>query len=235
MINQFSKLTLIEKETLHNLNKFILEDNSYSCADITIHFRNIKQALIEFIDQSDILLGAVAWVTEKEVLEALIKKQSQLVIQKEDFLRPDLKQTLSEKERNLLQFLYGQFKFSYSTLHFSNDIFTLSKDDIYELEPIRAFGYLTQKLRYCTPKMHNKFLISASFDPQTKKVIPHKVWTGSANFTAMSMYSLENAITINHSAIAKHYMREYESIYALSDKLDWKTIWTSPFLMDKGD
>ena len=77
--------------------------------------------------------------------------------------------------------------------------------------------------------MHNKFLIFCSFDVNTNKIMPKKVWSGSANLTEMSMYSLENAILIDNEIIAMQYLKEYEYIYSLSESLNWDSTWSSPF------
>jgi hypothetical protein len=50
-----------------------------------------KDRLIRLIRQADIVLGCVAWVTSESILKALAEKKGvSLIVQKEDFLRPDL-------------------------------------------------------------------------------------------------------------------------------------------------
>ena len=69
------------------------QDHGGKLGDTEVIFRNIKERLIEVIETSDqegLILGAVAWLTDYDVLEALARKNSAIVVQKEDFLRPDI-------------------------------------------------------------------------------------------------------------------------------------------------
>ena len=163
------------------------------------------------------------------LLEAMSKKPCQIVLQKEDFLRPDMEVILSRSSKLKLREAYNNLSFEYTSVSFSNKIFELSYDEIFDIEPVRCFGLLTEKMKHCSPKMHNKFLIFCEFDTNTNKIKPKKVWSGSANLTEMSMYSLENAILIDNETIALQYLKEYEYIYYLSESLNWDSTWVSPF------
>lgn len=219
----------IDLENIANFNELIHTDHSYKNGDITVHFRNLKESLLSEINDSEIVLGAVAWLTDHDILEAISKKPCQLVLQKEDFLRPDMEVSLSNKSKLELKKAYDKISFEYTSINFSNKVLELSYDEIFDIEPVRCFGYLTDKYRHCSPKMHNKFLIFAKFDTDSKKIKATKVWSGSANLTEMSMHSLENAILIEDEVIAAQYLKEYEYIYYLSESLNWDSTWTSPF------
>lgn len=221
--------TEIELENIANFNELIKADYSINSKDLTVYFRDLKKHLISQINNAEIVLGAVAWLTDIDILEALSRKPCQIVLQKEDFLRPDMELTLSSNSKKVLRDAYKKLSFNYNTRNFSNKAYELTFDGIYEVEPIRCFGYLMEKYRHCSPKMHNKFLVFAELDDKLKKIKAKKVWSGSANFTKMSMYSLENAILINNEDIASQYLKEYEYIYYLSESLDWNSSWTSPF------
>lgn len=82
-----------------NLNNFQKVDNKTTSGNVTVFFRDLKRHLIESIKKYDMILGAVAWITDYEILEELSKKKSLLVIQKEDFLRPDMKSKLSTNDK----------------------------------------------------------------------------------------------------------------------------------------
>lgn len=59
-------------------------------AHATVFFRDLKTRLIEQINRADYVFGCVAWLTDHDILTALGKKRGvQLLVQKEDFLRPD--------------------------------------------------------------------------------------------------------------------------------------------------
>lgn len=222
-------LDLIEMETLRNLNSLIHSNHSIHSNGISIIFREVKPLLISLIQESEIVLGAVAWLTDIDILKALSKTKCQIILQKEDFLRPDMDSSSEKYNETILRTHYDNLKFPLKTINFESKILELSYDNIFDIEPVRCFGYFNEKLRHCTPKMHNKFLIFATFDKVTQKIIPKKVWTGSANFTTMSMHSLENCVIIDDEIIAKQYMKEYEYIYSLSETLNWTHSWVSPF------
>lgn len=210
---------------MKNLNSLIKNDHSIKSGNIEIVFRKIKERLIQEIDKSDLVFGAVAWLVDKDVLKALSFKQCQIVLQKEDFLRPDLAEFLSDKDKKCLQDLYQDLSCNLNTTQFQGKIVDLVRYGIFDLQPVTCFGYYNQRLRHCTPKMHNKFFIFATLDKYTNKVEPQKVWTGSANITQMSMLSLENGVIIDDKDIANSYMKEYEQIYFISDKLNWNSNW----------
>lgn len=219
----------IDLENIENFNELIHTDYSHRSGNITVHFRGIKEKLLSEIKESEIILGAVAWLTDHDILEEISKKPCQILLQKEDFLRPDMEVSLSNGSKLKLKKAYDEISFDYTSMNFSNKIMELSYDDIFDIEPVRCFGYLTDKYRHCSPKMHNKFLIFAEFDIDSKKIKAKKVWSGSANLTVISMHSLENAILIEDEIIATQYLKEYEYIYYLSESLNWDSTWASPF------
>lgn len=219
----------IDLENIANFNELIGTDHSFKDGDVSVYFRGLKDRLISEINNSEIVLGAVAWLTDYDLLEAMSKKPCQIVLQKEDFLRPDMEVILSRSSKLKLREAYNNLSFEYTSVSFSNKIFELSYDEIFDIEPVRCFGLLTEKMKHCSPKMHNKFLIFCEFDTNTNKIKPKKVWSGSANLTEMSMYSLENAILIDNETIALQYLKEYEYIYYLSESLNWDSTWVSPF------
>jgi hypothetical protein len=220
-----SEMKLIEGEIKYNLNELVDDNNSCKSNNIEVVFRDIKSRLISLIEESDIVLGAVAWLTDKDILESLKKVQCQITLQKEDFLRPDLKPHLNEEDKVCLKDLYDSLTCNLKTNHFHSKIYELSKDNILDINPITCFGYFNSNLRHCTPKMHNKFFVFAKLDEELNKVKASKVWTGSANITNMSMSSLENGVIISDEIIAWHYLKEYEHIYSLSENLDWNADW----------
>lgn len=165
-----SNFNEIELENIANFNDLIKTNYSINSRELTVYFRDLKDHLISEINNAEIVLGAVAWLTDIDILEALSKKPCQIVLQKEDFLRPDIELTLSNNSKKELRDAYKKLHFDYDTRNFSNKIYELSFDDIYEIDPIRCFGYLTDKYRHCSPKMHNKFLVFAEIDNMFEKI-----------------------------------------------------------------
>src|ERR1700674_1415082 len=57
---------------------------------VRVFFKNLEDHLIQYIREADIVVGCVAWFTSPRILKALSKvKGVSIVVQKEDFLRPD--------------------------------------------------------------------------------------------------------------------------------------------------
>src|ERR1700737_4595445 len=56
-----------------------------------VFFRNIEQKVLSYIKEYPIVVGCVAWFTNENILKALAKKEGvSILVQKEDFLRPDI-------------------------------------------------------------------------------------------------------------------------------------------------
>src|SRR5690606_41580751 len=98
-------------------NEMIVSQNNSTKIDsptfdsVETHFRNIEQTLInkilEFKD--DLIVGCVAWLTYYRILNALAKcKNVQIVVQKEDFLRPDMNYKNKSDWKSTLQQKYNQ-------------------------------------------------------------------------------------------------------------------------------
>ncbi|QLB39749.1 hypothetical protein [Mannheimia pernigra] len=193
---------LIELEIMKNLNHLIQTNNSIKVEKIEVVFRNVISRLIDEIKSHELVFGYIAWLTVQDVLKELKNKQCQIVLQKEDFLHPDLTSSLSNKDKQCLRYLYDNLLCNLNTTQFSYKIKELSIDGILDLTPVTCFGYYNQKLRHYTPKMHNKFFIFAKIDKKINKIQPLKVWTGSANITHMSINALENDVIIDNEKIA---------------------------------
>jgi hypothetical protein len=58
--------------------------------NISVHFSDIEEALISYISQANTCLGCIAWLANESILNALSKCEViSIIVQKEDFLRPD--------------------------------------------------------------------------------------------------------------------------------------------------
>jgi hypothetical protein len=136
-----------------------LVDHSTSSGDglISVYFRNIEKNLINHIMSADVVVGAVAWLTSRKVLEALsIRRGVALVVNKEDFLRFDFNSSQEsynewrEEQRDLYECLPGLSNF-FRTGELIDNL-TAS------LNPIRCVGTFT-KSNKSKPRMHNKFIL----------------------------------------------------------------------------
>jgi len=231
-----------------NLNKYQLEnynlegvgeiqDNSvHDDCGVSVYFRDIETKLIEHITRANAVFGAVAWLTSPEILDALsLPEQVQIIVQKEDFLRPDQDDQSGDEWKKLLHSKYSKLKFTIPRGDFDHWILgATTMDNIYPLDPVRCAGCHNIAKKSAFPRMHNKFLVFANIEQGDDGgcpfyiIEPYAVWTGSFNFSKNATNSLENALYITNNNIVEAYFKEYTQIAAISEKLDWTSSWISP-------
>ena len=213
-----------------------LVDNSTSTKDgkIKVFFRQIKNNLIKEIQNADIIVGCVAWLTDPDILETMSKLEGvSIVVQKEDFLRPDLDSKRKGVNRDKLRERYNKLNANLERFEFNNILPKISYCRDTFMEAVRCVGH---KRSFCTPLMHNKFIVFCKSreikDPDgdyvTREIIPYSVWTGSFNFSLTANTSLENAVVIKNTEIANAYYNEFGQIYAISEPLDWTAKYIEP-------
>ncbi|EID7698717.1 hypothetical protein CS266_RS22425 [Vibrio parahaemolyticus] len=215
-----------------------LEDNSISSrGDVCVYFRNIESRLINHIKQGNAVFGAVAWLTSKNILDALSELDHvQIVVQKEDFLRPDGNDKSTKEWKDWLHNHYSKLKCSVQRGEFEYWILgATSLDKSHQMDPIRCVGYSNTSKKAAFPRMHNKFIVFANVDlvgegtgHLVHEIEPYAVWTGSFNFSKNATNSLENALYITDRKIVDAYFKEYTQIAAISEKLDWTSEWIDP-------
>lgn len=208
----------------------VVHDVDYSArcvADTQVLFRNLQDKLIEQIDEATAVFGCVAWLTNRPILDALTKKRAVgIVVQKEDFLRPDSGGWKLNKQHEAYARLPGFDRYS---LHqtASYDYATDSSSP-----SIRCVGAHNLGKSSAFPRMHNKFLVfcknAESTDGAGPWYDPYAVWTGSFNLTYNATNSLENAVLIRDSIIAKAFLDEFGLIFGLSEPVNWKSSWSAP-------
>lgn len=222
-------------------------NNNYITSMIECHFKDLETVLLQKIMESDAIVGCVAWLTSIKILNAFkkVKHGVAIVVQKEDFLRPDT--LLFDKIK--LNGLYTSIK-SLTTYHadclfkhtFVNE---LNVHGGVDREAIRCVGNHNSMKNPAFPRMHNKFLIFGKIQKPRKeelrktdevmikydkKFIPYAVWTGSLNLTKSATHSFENAVYIKDINIVNAYMKEWGQIYSLSEPLDWTSEYCEPEL-----
>eukprot|EP01080_Neovahlkampfia_damariscottae_P012931 gene12931-7512_t len=220
-------------------------DFSTKSDNFEVIFRGVKDKLIDMIkatEERDFILCAVAWFTDFDILKQLKKAQERkvlvlIVLQKEDYLRPDFK-TTTEWSNNLRN-LYKSFdKVDMGYNSYFADILYSAKDcidersspafyeDDVDILPIRCVGNNNQDKNPSHPRMHNKFIVFGCM--KNDKPQPGKVWTGSYNISRSAENSFENVVIIKKCNIANAYLKEFSLIFLLSEKLDWKSVWMKP-------
>ena len=220
-----------------NAKPFEIIDNSITVADqmeVSAYFRDLDKHLINVIGQYNGVFGCVAWLTHFDVLDALAGVEyASVIVQKEDFLRPDDGASKSTWKNKLREKYQG----------ISCDMDRYAMEKLSELsvcgDPsmygVRCAGnHNREKIPAC-PRMHNKFLVFCDVTDRTDHngmlhwvITPKAVWTGSFNFTANGGNSLENAVLIKNSDLSSAYFSEWQQIYSISEPLDWTDDWCSP-------
>ncbi|QOV28815.1 hypothetical protein INT50_08980 [Vibrio diabolicus] len=202
-------------------------------AQVEVIFDNITERLVSLIQQYDIAVGCVAWLTNFEILEELSRKDwTNLVVQKEDFLRNDSSKNDTDWQARLRQ-AYGKlsgkdFSMNVPELYIDHPHFNRTVQQCcvradgawsHFRETVRCIGYSNYG-RNITPKMHHKFLVLGHSDSGVD-FVPELVWTGSFNFTQNAESSRENAVIIRDKKICHAYLSEWAQLWALSEPLDW--------------
>jgi phosphatidylserine/phosphatidylglycerophosphate/cardiolipin synthase-like enzyme len=225
-------------------------------ASVEVHFQDLERLLIREIKAAQAVVGCMAWLTNERILYALAKKEEvAIVVNKEDFLRPDKGGWSQEKIRQLYASLKGSDRYTTGLFYSSGGDPTL--------EAIRCAG-IHKDRRDIPPRMHHKFLVFcriAKFETKqdesdwrittskkevddypedwmcrpfpkhthySTEYVPQAVWTGSFNATENGTRSLENAVIIRDAAIASAYYQEWTNIQGISEPLDWTSTYVEP-------
>ncbi|HEV7286557.1 MAG TPA: hypothetical protein VGN75_17020 [Kaistia sp.] len=200
-----------------SLNNGVVAPN----ASVEVVFRDLEHRLIQEIGAADAVFGCIAWLTHSAILKALSYKRAVgIVVQKEDFLRPDS-----------LDISKAALRTQYTSLpDFYRHCFGPTSLYDYAGEPsspaIRCAGYRSTG-RGVFPRMHNKFFVMCKEDIRGSYQ-PYAVWTGSYNPTYNASNSLENAVIIRDAAIANAYAKEFGVIFGISEPLNWSSTWVEP-------
>lgn len=204
------------------------KDHSTSSAVTKVYFKDLENKLIHHILNSDAVFGCVAWLTSEPIINALSKKDVQIVVQKEDFLRPDSDGDPDGWPRRLRS-LYDKLKcknvhgYNMPGVMWSGLSFGWSGANP---NPVRCVGNHNSTKSPAFPRSHHKFVVFCRIE--SEEVRPYAVWTGSYNFTKNASASFENALYIEDLTIVNAYVAEYAQIFSLSEPLDWTNEWSAP-------
>ena len=209
---------------------------------VAVYFRDLEDRLVEHIEAADAVFGAVAWLTSSRVLSALAGvPDAQIVVQKEDFLRPD-----GEAQAAFHKRLRNQYNMVGNDLgryeHQSTILPCMSYAHDPRMQGVRCVGNHNSDQAPTAPRMHNKFLVFARVlrlpEGQDQwsdnvggwwpRIAPYGVWTGSFNMTVTAGRSFENAVYITGPEVVAAYYQEWAQIAALSEPLEWSTDWMAP-------
>lgn len=215
-------------------------DNTPVSADgcrVTALFGNLEASLCDFIRRADFVIGCVAWLTNQSVLRALAAPLNgvQLVVQKEDWLRPDHAMHRGESWKRGLRKLYDDLECRIDRHDMTGllGMPLLSTNWFTDDQAVRCAGNHNSARNPAFPRMHHKFFVfcDVGLDDEFHmpcSITPRAVWTGSFNPTANGTRSRENAVLIESNSLASAYAREWFQVYAISEPLDWTSQWCEP-------
>jgi phosphatidylserine/phosphatidylglycerophosphate/cardiolipin synthase-like enzyme len=220
-----------------NLNELYIEthddiydgnqiDYSYESKKVDVVFKNIKERIINEITFTPCMVGCIAWLTDFDILKAMAERDVQIIVQKEDFLRPDLGS--SDQFKNTLKDLYSKINTKIQRHWHTCRAKDLSFCSDPTLEGIRCVGNYNRERKPAMPRMHNKFLVLGDNLNKEGRFEPWGVITGSYNYTNNANNSFENIVVIRDKKIANAYYNEWGQILAFSEKLNWEFDWVQP-------
>lgn len=202
------------------------------CRNATVHFDFVEMHCASFIEKYPVVIGCVAWLTSSPILDALKSREgASIIVQKEDFLRPDPGGLSLNSLRPKYDAVPGITRFEFA--HAGNLSYCAGPD----VEGVRCAGIRPGDRARAFPRMHHKFIVGGRMRPDTfddaeatpcETFEPEAVWTGSFNFTRNASRSLENAIVIDSPDVALAFLREWVFVLALSEPLDWESEYVAP-------
>ena len=212
-----------------NTGKGLLRKEPFSAGPVTVHFDNLDEHLAAYIREADAVVGCMAWLTNPKVLSALQSVPVQILVQKEDFLRPDSARSWSK----------NRVRKAYESLNplwrpeLAKTIGRFCYGGEGSTDAVRVVGVAPDHKKSANPRMHHKFFVFLkAVLPENPNVwmqyVPYAVWTGSFNATHNGTRSAENAVMIRDAAIAGAYAREHGPLFGLSETLDWQHEWVAP-------
>jgi hypothetical protein len=209
-----------------------LSDFGVSTPLVDVHFRKLDAALIHLIGEAEVVVDCVAWLTHRGILDALAKTRGvSLVVQKEDFLRPDSDSngSFARDLRCRYEALPTNDRLSFPFLR------NMSSCGDPTIDAVRCVGFHNGSRAPASPRAHHKFAVfcreiedCSDPDGDYRMVKPYAVWTGSFNFTQNACASFENAVVFRDPAIVRAYFSEFEQVCALSERCDWTEAWAEP-------
>jgi hypothetical protein len=203
-------------------------------AKVKCFFNDLDKELLYLIEQHDSVVGCVAWLTHPEILEELaLKKLVSIIVQKEDFLRPDgdnwSKSKLLSLYANLKSNLgdlserskcgSGSDPIVYSPLGgwINHDPDRPELDRSVSSEPIRILGDLNTRKLSAFPRMHHKFLVFCKQE--------HRVCARSKRCSGFNQYRV--------FAGTEKDILESEYVVASGIELVPYAVWTGSFNITK--
>ena len=212
---------------LPSLNKFrnvdqqidlsIDHSTDASSSDVEVVLRNLKQRLLDFIKDSSLVCGCVAWMSDDDIIFEMGGKGLGVVIQRDSFNESLMRSySLIPCPRLLL----NQSKILSIVFDFNDQSDPIVVNRLNQrLGQVRCIGYPLNQLNQSSlnmgvPLMHHKFLSSNfSIIGSELRVKVDAVWTGSFNFTKNGNRSLENVVIMRQAEVLRAYVDEFINLF----------------------
>jgi len=228
---------------LNNMNSLCIPTDDYDYSEpltdygavsadggVEVVFKDLPRALIKTMHQYEAGVGCVAWLTHFDILDAMARlKTVSIVVQKEDFLRPDM--GMPSNWKDLLRAKYNALPGDLRWSHTWDGVGGLSYCGDPTLDGVRCVGNYNSEKSPAFPRAHHKFMVFGDIQQRTSAntdFVPRVVWTGSFNFTVNATNSFENAVILRDPAIVNAFYQEWGQMVALSEPLDWTSEWVAP-------
>ena len=204
---------------------------------VDVYFRDLEESLTNLIESYPVVVGCVAWLTNTNILKSLASREYvSVIIQKEDFLRPDTGSWNGKRLRNLYSSLPSGPCGPVNGIYWGDLLYNVNYHADWQAEPVRWMGEYNTEKKSAHPRMHNKFLIFCDMeevlndhDYESPRVVSKCVWTGSFNMTDNATKSLENAVVIREPNVTQAYYDEWQYIFTCSEEIPemaWDRKWT---------
>lgn len=228
-----SDLTKIYIETDAGSRPQSDHSTTYQDASVRAVLGNLQEQAVSFINEFQVVLGCVAWMTSTPIIRALAGCDAAfIVVQKEDFLRPDINLTSGWKLR--LRREYDSINDDSTGWYYRYALpaplrsANTAGSPVFDDSAVRCVGVDSGGSHAL---MHHKFLVGcdSTGDDENLEITPMAVWTGSFNFTANGSKSLENAVIIRSPEIATAYASTFAEVAMFSEPLDWSSKWVGVY------
>lgn len=210
--------------------EFAPSSGTFSGQPVSVHLDSLQERLLEWLSFQEAVVGCVAWLTNEAVLAALNEKRiCQVVMQKEDWMRPDYDGRHPARSSRTMYRRSAGFDrpqiAGLSELSYCGDP---------SVEGFRCFGQSGDP--GSRPVMHHKFLVGCTVTEEPPeepdcygrlRLDPQSVWTGSFNMTQGALRNLDSAVVLG-SEPARLYYREWVDALSHSEPLDFDSEWCAP-------
>lgn len=128
---------------------------------VNVYFDDLESELVKKIKRYPIVVGCVAWLTNEAVIETLATRDRvSIVVQKEDFLRPDSGSWSGAKLRKSYASMPdGPSSSTSEDMMWGRIVSQLDACHTWTSPPVRWMGNFNTKRDSAFPRMHHKFLV----------------------------------------------------------------------------